>query len=228
MFNKRCTLIAIITFLIVLVTAFISFNELITTVSGTQIWYTLASVWLSEILLGLVFAEILKSNTRTIPFLLGHLIVSISYVIFSFIGVFIFTNNITDSALISILSIALLIVLILHISFGIASSSLKKSDGQHAVSLINKKLFSEQLITFKSIHAKWLSENAEFNKKINALIEDVKFSSDSISAAEKIDNRIIDLLEQMNNADSAENAVILADLIKTTLAERNTIIKNSR
>ena len=39
---------------------------------------------------------------------------------------------------------------------------------------------------------------------------------------------LFDLLEQINNADSAENAVILADLIKTTLAERNAIIKNSR
>ena len=65
----------------------------------------------------------------------------------------------------------------------------------------------------------------ELNKKIDALTDDVKFASDSVPGLESIDNRIMDLFEQMNCADSAENAAALADSVKTALAERNATAK---
>ena len=80
MFNQRRTLVGIVTFLTVLITSFIAWKS--GSEYGTQFWYTLASVWLSEILLGFVCSEILNPDERAIPMMLGHLTVGILYFIF--------------------------------------------------------------------------------------------------------------------------------------------------
>ncbi len=226
MFANKRLMIGIITLLAAGVTFFIANSFKVE--HDANYWYTLSSIWLSEILLGVNAMEIMKTDEDAMPFFLGNLSVSLLYFIFVIIAMFLLTGNISAKNLLITHIVVFFVIIVLHIFLAIAHDSTQKNIAENKNLLSSKKIFIRKISEFKMEKSRMLDNNKILNKKFSNLSDSVKFASESISGSEDIDKQINDEFDSFLKVSTDIEAGIIADKLISLFKFRSDIIKNLR
>lgn len=226
MFGKRRFWISVITVLTAAVTFYIS--RKLTAVYNVNYWYSVSSIIISELLLGLSSAELMKTDERAMPLRLGNIIVSSLYLIFTLTSSLFLVGNIPENYLQIIHVAVLLFVIIFHILYGIAHFSVTENENLQKNAFLLKKDITVKLSKFKSMHYDWFSSNTALQRRFLSLQESVRFSAESFRGTEDFDNQVSETIGELMRTTCIEDALAVIERAENYVKLRNDAIKEMR
>lgn len=223
MFAYKRTWVCILTLVIIAVSFAIS--RVVTSVFDGRYWYLIGGIMLAELQLGLITMELMKTDDRGMPVFLGNLIVAAGYFIFALCMIFISCSEVT---LFVTHSIALVVILLLHIFLCLAHNATLNHSAAQQTALQSKKDYLLKMEKFKMLRKNWLAEDPALAKKISMLMDDARFTPESVPGSAEIDMQVMQKIEALNDAETPAAAAICADDLKAAFAYRKMAIKDLR
>lgn len=224
MFAYKKLWIGVLTLIVIAVT--FSISRYMTDCSRLGYWYSIGSIMFGELQIGIVMMAALKSDDKSMLFFSGNLFVAIGYFIFSLLGIFL--ANSSESVLLTVHILVLVITLILHTVFALFSASAKQNMESQNVAMQSKKDFILKLEQFKLRNHKMLSEDSSLEQKISSLLDDARFAPESVAGSEDVDAQLIARIDALFAAKNAEEVCLRADELKSEFLFRREKIKSLR
>ena len=223
MFAYKRTMVGILTLVVIIVSFCISC--IVTDVFDECYWYTICSIMFAELQLGLIGMELLKTDERAMPIFAGNLVVATQYFVFTIVMIFV---DLSAKNSLILHSIVLLLMITLHIFLGLAHHSTKNNAKNQTVALQIKKDFLSALEEFKMNRSEWLMEDPVLAKKISHLLDEARFTPESIADTTEVDLLVFQKINELRNAADRGAAKLCADELKAAFSYRRKEITNNR